>query len=148
VRAAIPYDVVKAPPKPKSRERVKAVNVARGGHRFPHLVFEPLRAFTRGLPCILAGAMDRNGVRHVCRGPVVCCHRKARGAAGPDWENTFPGCAGGVHQEQEGHTRDFEYRWRLRLQVVCRKVTALFLREYPELRKERARMAVAGKLQP
>ncbi len=131
------YAEIKEPRPPKPRSEVRKVNRSRGGHRFPNVVCEPLREFVRGLPCLLAGQRDRNGIRHVCRGPVACCHLKARGAAGPDFDNVFPGCQWGAHQDQEGHTREFEWTWRVHLKPICRKVTSLFLRAYPELRKRR-----------
>ena len=120
MRAAIPYDVVKAPPKPKPRERVKAVNAARGGHRFPKLVVESLREFIRGLPCILA-------TTEVCRGPIEAAHVRSRGAGGSDFDNLVSLC-GWHHQEQHRiGVRSFEYRYRVRLRPLARKLTGAWL---------------------
>lgn len=126
MKALQSYEDVKAPRKPKTPTRVKAINAKTGGHRFPENVCEPLRAFLRGLPCILFGRVDRDGTPHVCKGRIVVCHNKTKGSSGPDLGNTFPGCEWGAHQDQEGHTKEFEYQWKLRLKIECRRYTSLF----------------------
>lgn len=122
----IPYDELKAPKKPEGPKE-----------RFEKLKKEPLRDYVRSLPCILAGLVDRNGKPHVCKGPVVCCHLKTKGSAGGDDDNVFPGCSGidSAHDQQEGKTRVFEYRWvhgkgglPHKLKVLCRKITSAFYR--------------------
>lgn len=126
MRPPVPYDEVKAPKKPEGAKE-----------RFEKLRNEPLRAHVRSLRCILAGVVDRNGTRHVCVGPVVCCHRKTKGSAGGDDDNVFPGCGGigGAHDQQEGKTKQFEYQWvhpkgglLHKLKVLCRKITSEFYR--------------------
>lgn len=96
--------------------------------RFEKLKNEPLRVFIRTQLCILAGLVDRHGIKHICVGAVVCCHLKTKNSKGGDDDNVFPGCGGinGCHQEQEGHTKEFEYKWQLRLKPICRKLTAAF----------------------
>lgn len=128
------YAEVKEPRQPKPRRRPPKVNPVRKGHRFPHLVNLPLRAFTRTFDCVIAGRRDRAGVLHICRTAMQCCHLLARGAGGPDENNTFPGCDD-AHREQQGNTKEFEWFWRIRLKPICRQVTTAFWRAYPELRK-------------
>ena len=120
MRAAIPYDVVKAPPTPKPRKRPRAVNPNTGGHLFPSLVFEPLRAFTRGLPCILV----RTGV---CRGPVEAAHVRSRGAGGPDFDNLVSLCQWHHQEQHRMGVRSFEYRYQVRLRPLARKLTSAWL---------------------
>jgi hypothetical protein len=128
-KALVSWDQVKAPKKPDGPKE-----------RFDKLRNEPLRGFVRGQPCILAGVVDRYGKKHVCKGPVVCCHLKTKGSKGGDDGNTFPGCDGieGCHAQQEGRTKQFEYRWvhpkgglSQKLKALCRKITAAFYRDYP-----------------
>ncbi len=106
--------------------------------RFEKLRNEPLRVFIRLLPCILAGMVDRFGVPHVCAGQVVACHLKTKGSKGGDDDNLFPGCSGinGCHAEQEGQTKEFEYKWchpngglPTKLKAICKKLTARFYGE-------------------
>ena len=134
MKRLLSYAEVKEPKRPKPKTRVKPYNAKRKGHRFPNLVNEPLRAFTRTLECVIAGRRDRQGVLHRCRTAPMCCHLRPRGPGGPDENNTFPACLD-AHREQEGNSREFQYQWRIRLKPICRKVTSAFWRAYPELRK-------------
>lgn len=131
MKAVLPYAEVKAPPEPRPRVPVKERNAKRGGHRLPNNVNEPLRVYVRGLPCILSGLVDRNGLVHECTGRVVCCHSPTRGSGTPDDNHVFPGCdgIGGAHAQQEGRTKEFEYRWRLRLRPLMRRITSAFHRQ-------------------
>lgn len=125
-----------AKPRPKPTPVVK-VNKERGGHRAPENVNEPLRAFVRTLPCILAGLVNADGIAHRCSGPVVCCHGVTWAHSLTDENNVFPGCGGigGAHAQQEGRTKEFEMHWPVRVKPVCRRVTARFYREYPKASK-------------
>lgn len=111
---------------------VKAYNAKRGGHRHPSIVNEPLRAFTRAMECVLTGLVDGNTGRvHVCKGPVVCCHRITQGSGKhPDENNTWPGCEI-AHRQQEGQTQKFERRYGINLAGICRRVSNLFFKLYP-----------------
>lgn len=124
--APLPYDAVKAPRKPKAVKRLKAISPKTGGSKYPNSENRPLREYVKTLPCILEGRVDRNGLKHHCQGPIDPCHLKPWGSSGEDDENLFPGCRWGAHHEQEGHTKEFEYHWALRLKPICRKVTAAF----------------------
>jgi hypothetical protein len=138
VKPLLTHAEVHAPKPPKPRLGVKKINAKRHGHRFPKNVNQPLRVSVAGLPCILDGAVDRDGIRHVCHwGGVMVCHYKTRGSGGPDDDNVFPGCLW-VHNEQEGRTKEFEYGWQIRLKAFCRKVTAAF---YEHLGEKRSRLA-------
>jgi hypothetical protein len=130
VKPLLGYAEVKAPKKPAPKQR-----------RFADLRVPELQAFTRSLPCLCMNVTD-------CRGPVECAHVRARAAAGPDWDNVVPLCGrhhGDLHRFGR---RSWEYRYQRRLAPSARVVTSLFLKAHPEQRKERARMAFAGKLQP
>ena len=132
------YESVKAPKPPKPRVGVKKINAHRAGHRFPKSVNEPLRAFTRTFPCVIADRLSRvTGVVHRCRTDVVCCHHKTQGSGGPDENNTFPGCWD-AHRMQEGRSKEFEWEFDVRLKPVCRRITTAFWREYPQLRSRLA----------
>lgn len=107
-----------APKEPKPRTPVKKINAQRQGHRFPKNVNQPLRVFIAGLGCLLDGAVDRNGIAHRCHwGGVTVCHYPTRGSGTPDDDHVFPGCLN-AHNEQEGRTKEFEYRWQVRLRAA------------------------------
>jgi len=115
------YAEVKEPRQPKPRRRPPKINPRTGGHRFKHLVNEPLREFVRGLDCVLAGKPG-------CRGATEAAHVRARGAGGEDFDNLVALCQAHHRELHFVGRRTFEYQHKLRLKVYARATTARWLK--------------------
>lgn len=75
---------------------------------------EPLRAWIRLQPCVIAG-------KHECIGVVQCCHRLTRGARNPDEGNMFAGCVS-AHDEQGRSIVSFERKYGVNLRAICARL--------------------------
>jgi hypothetical protein len=117
VKLPTSYDALKTPRKPKGAQE-----------RFAELKDEGLRAFVRGLPCLICTAAAKNRPIGVC-GPTEVAHVKTKGAAGGDFDNVIP--LGQPHHREQHRVgiKSFEYRYGIRLRAAARKVTGLYIAE-------------------
>lgn len=118
-----------AVPKPsfpkKPKKRMAKFNAKRGGHKFPQHVDHDLRAFIRGLPCLLREKVV--GVRHhECVGVVHVAHVKSRGAGGADRNNVVPLCWLAHQSQHLLGLAAFEQRWDVSLRAIARQLTAAY----------------------
>src|SRR5438309_1546364 len=95
----------------------KARLKARGKSRFPKRRDPKFLAFIRQLPCLIACRPPHVCHRYEGRQAVEPAHLTTRGAGGWDVGNTVPLCPR-AHDEQEGHTAEFEQRYDVNLQAA------------------------------
>jgi hypothetical protein len=84
-----------------------------------------LRAYVRGLPCIL-----HDHPLHRCgalpdRYDVEACHVVTKAHAG-DHDNLYPGCPV-LHDEQEGRTKACEGKYGVSFKAIAKQITTDFL---------------------
>lgn len=121
---------LKRTPLPPRAEPIKARKVSK---RFAGLRDEAFREYVRGLPCVLIGRQ-----RHVCDGPVECCHVRTRAAAGSDRGNCFPCCRHGHNRQHLTGIESFQKFYGLDLPALARRLEAEYLKEGCEIRQPRS----------
>lgn len=102
--------------------RVQVLLPKRGASRFPDRRDEGLTAWIRTLPCTVAGFL---GGPDGCRGRIDPAHLQTRGAGGYDRNNEVPLCRR-HHDEQEGHTAEFEAKYGVNLREIAARLTQVY----------------------